>query len=197
MNLFILDLTCAFLISVCNLLFPFIAQGIINVYVPNKELFLLILSLVIMLLIYLSKMVLGYIIQYWGHAVGVRMQADMRNELFAHLQRLPFNYFDDNQTGNIMSRLVDGLLEVKNPPILILDEATSALDNITEMQVQLALESLSKGRTTIVVAHRLSTVKNADKIILITENGVEERGTHEELIARNGMYESLYQFQFK
>lgn len=86
---------------------------------------------------------------------------------------------------------------LKNPPILILDEATSALDNATEMLIQDGLNSLAQGRTTLVVAHRLSTVKNADEIIVITPNGVEERGTHEELIARNGLYKTLYEYQFK
>jgi len=86
---------------------------------------------------------------------------------------------------------------LKNPPILILDEATSALDNFTEMQIQSALESLSKGRTTIVVAHRLSTVKNADTIVVLTKNGVEEKGTHDELMQNNGIYNGLYEYQFK
>ncbi len=86
---------------------------------------------------------------------------------------------------------------LKNPPILILDEATSALDNATEMLIQDALSQLSEGRTTLVVAHRLSTVKNADEIIVVTQNGVEERGTHDELIAQGGMYKSLYEYQFK
>ncbi|MBD5132039.1 MAG: ABC transporter ATP-binding protein [Clostridiales bacterium] len=86
---------------------------------------------------------------------------------------------------------------LKNPPILILDEATSALDNATEMLIQSALNDLSHDRTTLVVAHRLSTVKSADEIIVITEGGVEERGTHDELIALGGIYKSLYDYQFK
>ena len=86
---------------------------------------------------------------------------------------------------------------LKNPEILILDEATSALDNVTEMQIQQALEALSHGRTTIVVAHRLSTVKNADEIIVIDKTGIVERGNHEELIKINGIYANLYQYQFK
>lgn len=84
-----------------------------------------------------------------------------------------------------------------NPDVLILDEATSALDNVTEMQIQQALEKLSHGRTTIVVAHRLSTVKNADTIVVITNEGIEEIGSHEELISQNGIYANLYQYQFK
>ena len=86
---------------------------------------------------------------------------------------------------------------LKNPQILILDEATSALDNVTEMQIQQSLEALSEGRTTIVVAHRLSTVKNADEIIVIDKTGIVERGNHEQLIALDGIYANLYQYQFK
>ncbi len=86
---------------------------------------------------------------------------------------------------------------LKNPPILILDEATSALDTISELQIQNSLEHLSKGRTTIVVAHRLSTVKNADEIMVVTKDGITEKGTHESLLKENGMYANLYQYQFK
>ena len=86
---------------------------------------------------------------------------------------------------------------LKNPPVLILDEATSALDNVTEMQIQQALDELSKGRTTLVVAHRLSTVKNADNIIVIDKTGIIEEGNHKELIEKNGVYANLYQYQFK
>ncbi|MBR3863972.1 MAG: ATP-binding cassette domain-containing protein, partial [Clostridia bacterium] len=86
---------------------------------------------------------------------------------------------------------------LKNPPILILDEATSALDNATEMLIQESLEKLSEGRTTIVVAHRLSTIKNADQIIVITNEGAVERGTHSELLQKDGIYADLYKYQFK
>lgn len=86
---------------------------------------------------------------------------------------------------------------LKNPPVLILDEATSALDNVTEMQIQQALDELSKGRTTLVVAHRLSTVKNADNIIVIDKDGIIEQGNHDELITKNGVYANLYQYQFR
>ena len=100
-------------------------------------------------------------------------------------------------SGGQKQRIAIARAFLKNPPVLILDEATSALDNATEMLIQDALNKLSEGRTTIVVAHRLSTVKNADEIVVITADGIEERGTHEQLLARDGLYKSLYEYQFK
>lgn len=86
---------------------------------------------------------------------------------------------------------------LKNPPILILDEATSALDNESEKYIQKSLDELAKNRTTIVIAHRLSTIKNADQILVLTEEGIQESGTHDELIDKNGVYASLYNMQFE
>ena len=100
-------------------------------------------------------------------------------------------------SGGQKQRIAIARAFLKNPEILILDEATSALDNVTEMQIQSSLEKLSKDRTTIVVAHRLSTVKNADEIIVLDEHGIIERGNHENLIAQNGIYANLYSLQFK
>jgi ATP-binding cassette subfamily B protein len=85
---------------------------------------------------------------------------------------------------------------LKNPPILILDEATSSLDNKSEKIIQQSLDKLARGRTTLVIAHRLSTVINADQIIVLTENGIVERGTHRELMEQQGEYASLYNEQF-
>ena len=82
---------------------------------------------------------------------------------------------------------------LKNPPILIFDEATSALDNESEKVVQQSLESLAKNRTTFVIAHRLSTIRNAEKILVLTDIGIEEQGTHQELLEKNGIYAKLYQ----
>ena len=82
---------------------------------------------------------------------------------------------------------------LKNPPILILDEATSALDNATELMIQQSLETLSSGRTTIVVAHRLTTIKNADEILVINDEGIAERGKHNELLEKQGIYYDLWQ----
>ncbi len=100
-------------------------------------------------------------------------------------------------SGGQKQRISIARVFLKNPSILILDEATSALDNATEMMIQQSLEKLSKGRTSIVVAHRLSTVKSADEIIVLNEEGIAERGTHEQLIAKGGIYAGLYQYQFR
>ncbi|HBV67978.1 MAG TPA: thiamine ABC transporter permease [Clostridiales bacterium] len=99
-------------------------------------------------------------------------------------------------SGGQKQRISIARVFLKNPPILILDEATSALDNATEQMIQHSLEELSKGRTTVVVAHRLSTIKNSDEIIVITDKGIQERGKHEELINLNGIYAELYNSQF-
>ena len=100
-------------------------------------------------------------------------------------------------SGGQRQRISIARVFLKNPKLLILDEATSALDNVTEMQIQSSLEELSKGRTVIVVAHRLSTVKNADEIVVIDKTGIVERGSHEELLALDGEYKKLYAYQFK
>lgn len=100
-------------------------------------------------------------------------------------------------SGGQKQRISIARVFLKNPPILILDEATSALDNVSEKYIQQSLDELSKNRTTLVIAHRLSTIKNADEILVLTENGIQEKGTHEELIEKKGIYEYLYNMQFK
>lgn len=100
-------------------------------------------------------------------------------------------------SGGQKQRLSIARAFLKNPEILILDEATSALDNTTELLIQNSLNELAKGRTTIVVAHRLSTIKNANEIMVISNGNIVERGSHEELINQNGIYKQLYMLQFK
>jgi len=95
-------------------------------------------------------------------------------------------------SGGQKQRLSIARVFLKDPPVLILDEATSSLDNESEKLIQKSLEELSEGRTVLTIAHRLSTIKNADKILVITENGIEEQGTHEELLQKEGIYYSLY-----
>ena len=95
-------------------------------------------------------------------------------------------------SGGQKQRVSIARVFLKNPPILILDEATSALDSESERLVQESLEKLAKGRTTFTIAHRLTTIRNADRILVLTERGIEEMGTHEELIQKGGIYKELY-----
>jgi ATP-binding cassette subfamily B protein len=99
-------------------------------------------------------------------------------------------------SGGQKQRLAIARMFLKNPPILILDEATSALDTETERAIQVALAELARGRTTLVIAHRLATIRNADRIVVVTEDGIAEQGAHRELLARRGVYRSLHDAQF-
>ncbi len=98
-------------------------------------------------------------------------------------------------SGGQKQRLAIARIFLKNPPILILDEATSALDTVTEEAIQQSLAELSRGRTTLVIAHRLATIRNADRIVVVTADGIVEQGAHCELLARGGVYRSLHQAQ--
>ncbi len=111
-KLFYIDLLCALVVAACDLFYPNIAKNIINDYVPNQNLRLFLIWSGALLLIYLLKMGLNYFIQYWGHVVGVRIQGDMRRDMFRHLQKLPFSYFDETKTGQIMSRLVNDMQDI-------------------------------------------------------------------------------------
>ena len=125
-------------------------------------------------------------------------EAARRANMDDFIMQLPEQY--DTYVGEKGTRLSGGQKQrisiarvfLKNPPILILDEATSALDNESERYIQKSLEELAKNRTTITIAHRLSTIKRSDEIIVITEDGIAERGTHETLLAKNGIYARYY-----
>lgn len=111
-KLFALDLLCAFAVAICDLIFPVLTRQIINVYIPGRMLRLVMIWCGVLLGIYIVKMALNYFVNYVGHVVGVRMQADMRRDIFSHLQQLPFPYFDNHKTGALMSRIVNDLQEV-------------------------------------------------------------------------------------
>ena len=100
-------------------------------------------------------------------------------------------------SGGQKQRVSIARIFLKDPRILILDEATSALDTATEVRIQRAFDRLAKGRTTLVIAHRLSTIKNADEIVVIGDQGIEERGTHAQLMEKGGAYRTLHDAQFR
>lgn len=133
-----------------------------------------------------------------GASMEEIVEAAKRANIHDFIMELPDGY--DTYVGERGTRLSGGQKQrisiarvfLKNPPILILDEATSALDNESERWIQQSLEELAKDRTTITIAHRLSTIRNSDEIIVITEDGIAERGTHESLLEKNGIYAHYY-----
>ena len=131
------------------------------------------------------------------------VEAAKRANIHDYIMTLP-NGYDTNigergvrLSGGQKQRLSIARVFLKNPPILILDEATSALDNTTEILIQNALDELCVGRTTLVVAHRLSTIKNADEIAVVDDGRIIEQGSHDELIRKDGVYRKLYDLQFR
>lgn len=129
--------------------------------------------------------------------------ASKRANIYDYIMTLPDGFDTEigergvKLSGGQKQRLSIARVFLKNPPILILDEATSALDNTTEIMIQDALNELAKGRTTIVVAHRLSTIKNANRIFVVNAGAIVEEGSHEELLSLNGIYAKLYNLQFR
>lgn len=111
-KMFFLDMTAAFFVAVCDVFYPIITRNILNDFIPNQKLSFLIAAIVALLTIYTIKMGLQYFVQYYGHLVGVNMQADMRKEVFTHLQKLPFSFYDEHATGTIMSRMINDLMDV-------------------------------------------------------------------------------------
>ncbi len=130
-------------------------------------------------------------------------EAAIRANAHAFIMALPQGYETDigqrgvKLSGGQKQRLSIARVFLKNPPILIFDEATSALDNESEHIVQASLEELARDRTTLVIAHRLSTIRNAKRILVLSEEGIAESGTHDSLLKKNGLYARLYQLQFK
>ena len=111
-KLFLFDMVCALVASACDLVYPVVSRNIINTYIPDKNIRLILTWCVALLVIYIIQTIMQYFMQYQGHLVGVRMQADMRRDVFEHLQKLPFSYFDEHKTGVIMSRIVNDLMDI-------------------------------------------------------------------------------------
>ncbi|MGQ4666380.1 ABC transporter ATP-binding protein [Metabacillus halosaccharovorans] len=130
-------------------------------------------------------------------------EAAKRAHLESFIESLPFGYETQigerglKLSGGQKQRIAIARMFLKNPPILILDEATSALDTETELIIQQALTELSQNRTTLVIAHRLATIRNADRIVVVTENGIAEQGKHDELIEQGGIFANLHRVQFQ
>ena len=138
-----------------------------------------------------------------GASMEEIIDAAKKANIHEFIQSLPDGY--DTFVGERGTRLSGGQKQrisiarvfLKNPPVLILDEATSALDNESERWIQQSLQELSRNRTTITIAHRLSTIRNADEILVVADNGIAERGSHEELLAKGGIYAHYYEMQFR
>ena len=111
-KLFVFDMICALVAAGCDLVYPVVSRNIINTYIPDKNIRLILTWCAALLVIYIIQTVMQYFMQYQGHIVGVRMQADMRRDVFEHLQKLPFSYFDEHKTGVIMSRIVNDLMDI-------------------------------------------------------------------------------------
>lgn len=111
-RLFFADMVCALVLAVCDLVYPEITRKMLNTYIPDGKLKMLLVLAAVLLSVYVLKMLLNYFVQYYGHIVGVRMQADMRRDVFSHLQQLPLTYFDKNKTGAIMSRIINDLMDI-------------------------------------------------------------------------------------
>lgn len=111
-KLFLLDMLTALIAAICDLIYPYMTKELINISIPNKNLRMIIVFAIVLIIIFLIKALCTYFMQYWGHVVGVRMQGDMRRDVFTHLQKLPNTYFDNNKTGDIMSKIVNDLIEI-------------------------------------------------------------------------------------
>lgn len=111
-TIFTLDLIAAFIASLCDLVYPMMTRELLNDSIPNKNLKMIGVFAAVLLIIFIAKAAYAYFMQYWGHIIGVRMQGDMRRSVFKHLQRLPNSYFDNNKTGDIMSRIINDLMDI-------------------------------------------------------------------------------------
>ena len=112
LKLFTIDMICALIVAACNLSYPIIVDEITKTYVADKNVEMILILGGLLLIIYIVKAFLNFVIQYWGHILGVRIQGDMRKDIFIQLQSLPFSYLDENKTGTIMSRIINDLMDI-------------------------------------------------------------------------------------
>jgi len=111
-KLFVLDMVCASMIAVLDLVFPIMTRVFMKDFIPNRQLRLIVIYIAALVLMYVVRLGLQYVVDYWGHVVGVRMEYQMRKDLFSHLQTLDFNFFDNTRVGYLMSRMVNDLRDV-------------------------------------------------------------------------------------
>ena len=111
-KLFVMDMVASLLISVIGMVYPIVTRNMLNDYIPNKLYRAIVIAGIIVLILYVLRMLLRYFVQYYGHVIGVNMQAQMRRDLFGHLQKLPFSFYDEHETGRIMSRMTSDLFEI-------------------------------------------------------------------------------------
>src|SRR5690554_4159226 len=112
MNLFIIDMICAMLISCVDLIFPIFTNRVLKIYIPNDEIHLVFIFGLVLLIIYVVRFVLAYVVGYWGHVMGIRIESDMRTDLFGKLQTMDYQFFDDKQTGELMANLTSHIHDV-------------------------------------------------------------------------------------
>ena len=111
-KMLVLDMLAALLISVIGMVYPVVTNKMLNEYIPNKMYKVIVISGIVVLVLYVIRMYLRYFVQYYGHVIGVKMQSNMRVDLFKHLQKLPYKFYDNNETGKIMTRITSDLFEV-------------------------------------------------------------------------------------
>lgn len=178
-KLFVLDMVCALIAASCDLMYPVISRNIINTYIPDKNLQLIFSWCAVLLVIYIIQTIMQYIMQYQGHVVGVRMQADMRRDVFTHLQKLPFSYFDEHKTGVIMSRIVNDLMDISEfahhgpedlfisavtiiGSFIILCTVNVPLTLLTFIMIPFLVLFIVKKRTAMTVAFRKNRIEIAE-----------------------------------
>ena len=178
-KLFVLDMVCALIAASCDLMYPVISRNIINTYIPDKSLQLIFSWCAALLVIYIIQTIMQYIMQYQGHVVGVRMQADMRRDVFTHLQKLPFSYFDEHKTGVIMSRIVNDLMDISEfahhgpedlfisavtiiGSFIILCTVNVPLTLLTFIMIPFLVLFIVKKRTAMTVAFRKNRIEIAE-----------------------------------